>query len=81
MTRRATPRLSGMAVHLIQSGVDRQALPNVAQTSAIRRATHGNYALGTPRFADQIAALLGRRVVPGSPRLPRRDRAKAKMAH
>ena len=32
---------------------------------AIRQATNGNYALGDPRFADDIAKALGRRVIPG----------------
>jgi putative transposase len=31
----------------------------------IRRATNGNYALGSPAFAAQVAAALGRRATPG----------------
>ncbi|MEW5789800.1 MAG: transposase [Pseudomonadota bacterium] len=38
----------------------------------IRRATNGNFALGNSRFADQIAAALGRRVTPGRAGRPRR---------
>lgn len=39
----------------------------------IRRATNGNYALGKPQFADQIAAALDRRVTPGLAGRPRKD--------
>lgn len=39
----------------------------------IRRATNGNYALGSPLFAEQIGAALGRRVRPGSPGRPRKE--------
>lgn len=39
----------------------------------IRQATNGNYALGSARFAEQIAHLLGRRVQPGKPGRPRKD--------
>lgn len=38
----------------------------------IRRATNGNYALGNERFAAQVAAALGRRVVPGTSGRPRK---------
>jgi putative transposase len=38
---------------------------------AIRQATNGNYALGDQRFAEQIAAMLGRRVSPGKAGRPR----------
>ncbi len=31
----------------------------------IRQATNGNFALGNLRFTDEIAAILGRRVIPG----------------
>jgi putative transposase len=37
---------------------------------AIRNATNGNFALGDNRFAEQVAATLGRRVVPGKPGRP-----------
>lgn len=37
----------------------------------IRKATNGNFALGSDRFSDQIADALGRRVVPGKPGRPR----------
>lgn len=36
----------------------------------IRAATNGNFALGHPRFQAEIAAALGRRVVPGKPGRP-----------
>jgi putative transposase len=38
----------------------------------IRRATNGNYALGSALFAEQIGAALGRRVSRGSPGRPRK---------
>ncbi len=37
----------------------------------IRRATQGNFALGSPLFAEQVAAALGRRAVPGKSGRPR----------
>ncbi len=39
---------------------------------AIRRASNGNFALGNTRFAEEIAAALGRRVTPGEPGRPRK---------
>ena len=41
----------------------------------IRRATNGNYALGSPAFAEQVSAALGRRVTPGKSGRPRRELA------
>lgn len=38
----------------------------------IRRATNGNYALGSERFTMQVAVALGRRAVPGKSGRPRR---------
>lgn len=38
----------------------------------IRQATNGNFALGTPRFTDEIAAVLGRRARPGKSGRPRK---------
>ena len=38
----------------------------------IRRATNGNFALGTGRFGAEIAATLGRRAMPAKPGRPRR---------
>jgi putative transposase len=38
----------------------------------IRRATNGNFALGSSRFAEQIATTLGRRVVPARAGRPRK---------
>ncbi len=38
----------------------------------IRRATNGNYALGNERFAEQVAAALGRRAAPGRSGRPRK---------
>ena len=38
----------------------------------IRRATNGNYALGSDLFTEQIAAALGRRVTPGKSGRPRK---------
>lgn len=39
---------------------------------SIRRATHGNFALGSERFAAEVASALGRRTQPGKPGRPRR---------
>ena len=38
----------------------------------IRQASNGNFALGSTRFADEIAAALGRRVTPGKSGRPRK---------
>ncbi|TXI82826.1 MAG: transposase [Flavobacteriales bacterium] len=40
---------------------------------AIRQATNGNFALGDPRFAEQVAQVLGRRVVPGKSGRPTKN--------
>jgi putative transposase len=41
--------------------------------AAIRTATNGNYVLGSPRFQDEIAFMLQRRVAPGLRGRPRRS--------
>ena len=41
----------------------------------IRQATNGNFALGNPRFKEEIAAMLGRRVIPGKAGRPRKKTA------
>jgi putative transposase len=46
----------------------------------IRSATNGNYVLGTERFAEQIAQVLGRRVSRGSAGRPRRVQAPESIA-
>jgi putative transposase len=38
----------------------------------IRRATNGNFALGSELFGEQVAAALGRRAMPGKPGRPRK---------
>ena len=38
----------------------------------IRRATNGNFVLGNERFATEVAAAIGRRVVPGKSGRPRK---------
>jgi len=38
----------------------------------IRRATNGNFALGSERFVEDAAATLGRRVLPGKSGRPRK---------
>ena len=38
----------------------------------IRRSTNGNFALGDNRFADQVAATIGRRAAPGQSGRPRK---------
>jgi putative transposase len=40
----------------------------------IRRATNGNFALGSDRFNEQIAKVLGKRVTPGKAGRPRKER-------
>ena len=49
-----------------------QALPGDV-VAGIRRATAGSYALGGPRFQEQVGAMAGRRVVPGVPGRRRRE--------
>jgi putative transposase len=44
----------------------------------IRKATNGNFALGTSRFAREISEMLGRRVTPGKAGRPRKKPAIAK---
>ena len=43
-----------------------------ALVDEIRRATNGNFALGSELFGEQIAAVLGRRVTPGKSGRPRK---------
>jgi len=43
----------------------------------IRKATNGNFALGTSRFTDEISKMLGRRVTPGKAGRPRRQKAES----
>lgn len=38
----------------------------------IRRATNGNFVLGSERFAAEVAAVVGRRTLPGKPGRPRK---------
>ena len=38
----------------------------------IRRATNGNFALGSERFAAQVAEVIGRRAIPGQSGRPRK---------
>jgi putative transposase len=47
-----------------------EAALDPAVIEAIRRATHGGFALGNARFHEAIARQLGRRVVPGKPGRP-----------
>jgi putative transposase len=39
----------------------------------IRKATNGNFALGSSRFQEEIGTMLGRRVIPGQAGRPRKD--------
>ena len=41
----------------------------------LRRATNGNFAFGDEAFEAQVAAALGRRVTPGKPGRPKREKA------
>ena len=38
----------------------------------IRRATHGNFALGSARFAAEVGVMIGRRAMPGHSGQPRK---------
>ncbi|MGE0485255.1 MAG: transposase [Gammaproteobacteria bacterium] len=53
---------------LFDAGLDDDTLDR------IRRATNGNYALGNERFEDEIADALARRVTPGKPGRPRKEK-------
>ena len=60
---------------MIVTGPNGVSVP-ISSTVAIRRCTQSNYALGSPRFEEQVAAMLGRRAAPGRgtgsrPRFPR----------
>ena len=44
----------------------------------IRQATNGNFALGNPRFIEEITSILGRRVTPGKAGRPRKNTQKQK---
>ena len=44
---------------------------NPGLVDEIRNATNGNYALGSSQFQEHVAAILGRRVIPGKPGRPR----------
>ena len=46
---------------------------NPGLVDEIRKATNGNYVLGTERFEQQVAAMLGRRVSRGVPGRPRKE--------
>jgi len=39
----------------------------------IRKATNGNFALGSEKFAKEISETLGRRVTPGKASRPRKE--------
>lgn len=53
---------------------------NEAMVERIRHATNGNYALGDDEFVAEIAAVLGRRVVPGKAGRPRKQGAAESIA-
>ena len=46
------------------------------EVDKIRKATNGNFALGTIRFQEEIGRMLGRRVSPGQAGRPRKPRDK-----
>jgi putative transposase len=54
-------------------GLVAEAMPRET-LAAIRHATAGSYALGSARFQSEVAAMAGRRVVPGLPGRPQRER-------
>lgn len=47
------------------------------ENDKIRKATNGNFALGTSRFTDEISKMLGRRVTPGKAGRPRRQKVES----
>jgi putative transposase len=47
---------------------------------AVRESTNGGFVLGNDRFAQQIAAMLGRRTWKGSPGRPRKREDEGKQA-
>lgn len=50
-------------------------VPELELTEDIRTATHGNYALGSRKFQEQIEQMLARRASPGQPGRPKRKQA------
>jgi putative transposase len=44
------------------------------EVDKIRKATNGNFALGSSRFQEEISNMLGRRVVPGRAGRPRKEK-------
>jgi putative transposase len=44
------------------------------EVDRIRKATNGNFALGSSRFQEEISSMLGRRVVPGRAGRPRKEK-------
>lgn len=53
--------------------LDHEIEPNLIED--IRRATNGNFALGSERFETDIATALGRRASPGKSGRPRKQAA------
>ncbi len=51
--------------------------PDTARSEALARAVHGAWAVGSPGFAAEVAALAGRPALPRRPGRPRRGKATA----
>ena len=83
MPRRARLRLAGLPLHIIQRGNNRTACFFTDEDYAlylhveeIRSTVNGGYALGNERFKAQIAEMLERRVAPGPPGRPRKEKSR-----
>jgi putative transposase len=50
-----------------------------SRIAEIRAATNGNFALGSPRFQQEVTKTLGRRALPGTPGRPRTSGESAKQ--
>ena len=51
------------------------AMPEQIIVNEIRQATNGGFVLGSARFAQEVAGMLGRRVARGKPGRPPRPKA------
>ncbi len=47
----------------------------LGEIDKIRKATNGNFALGTNRFSEELSDILGRRVTPGTAGRPKKETA------
>jgi len=66
-------RHEGLAIETAYRALFKAHLDEPVVTE-IHQATNGNYVLGSPRFQDEIAAMLKRRVTPGKTGRPARTK-------